>query len=71
MGGDDSAMLSPSITFADVAGIPLEDHLVGLKRQFQLGLLGEGLLIQLGAQVLGALALAARPVACRSSSWTS
>ena len=51
--------LAPVIALANVPSVHLDDHLVGFQSQFQLRLLGGGLLVQLRAQPLGALALAA------------
>ena len=50
--------LAPGIALANVPGVQLNDHLVGFEDQFELLLLRSGLLIQLGAEALGALALA-------------
>src|SRR5262245_24758777 len=50
--------LSPCVAFTDIPSIQLQDHLVRFQRQFQLMLLRGGLLIQLGAQALGAFPLA-------------
>ena len=50
--------LSPSIAFAKVPRVQLDNHLVGLEDEFELLLLRGGVLIELGAEALGALALA-------------
>ena len=52
--------LAPGVAFADVPGVQLQDHLVGFAGQCALVRVGGGGLVELGAQALGALALAAR-----------
>ena len=50
--------LAPAVAFADVPGVQLNDHLVGFQDPFEWFLGGGGLRVELGAQALGALALA-------------
>src|SRR5258706_390172 len=68
--------LAPVVALANVPGVHLNDHLVRLQRQFELLLCGGGLLIQFGAQTLGAFALSPgfaiqRGAASRSRFWPS
>ena len=48
--------LAPSIALANIPSVQWNDHLVGFEDQFSLLFVRRGLLIQLGAEALGALA---------------
>lgn len=50
--------MTPGIALANVPRVQLNDQLVGFEHQFELLFVPGGLLIQLGAEALGALALA-------------